>query len=167
MIQEYCRLKVSPLLRIVLPVSCVKEVVQLQLQDISPIPMVDPCLLGITNQRGNLLWVLHLERFLGIPPNPLPKPVMAIAIHAQMADAGIRRIACVVMALEGIINLDSQRFLPLPNKLPSRAKALLSGLVKVERDTYGVLNVKEIFRILNPEMGGEKAIAELELNTFC
>lgn len=159
MIQEYCRLRVSSLLRIALPVSYVDEVVQLQPQDISPIPGVDPCLLGLTNQRGSLLWVLHLEKFLGIQSNPLPKPIMAIAMRAQMPDGGMRRLACVVMALEEIVMLDSQKLIPLPTKLPPRAKALLSGLVKLDNNTYGILNVPEVFRLLNPDVG--EAIAEL------
>ncbi len=159
MIQEYCRLRVSSLLRIALPVSYVDEVVQLQPQDISPIPGVDPCLLGLTNQRGSLLWVLHLEKFLGIQPNPLSKPIIAIAMRAQMPDGGMRRLACVVMALEEIVMLDSQKLIPLPDKLPPRPKALLSGLVKLDNNTYGVLNVPEVFRLLNPDVGG--AIAEL------
>ncbi len=159
MIQEYCRLRVSSLLRIALPVSYVDEVVQLQPQDISPIPGVDPCLLGLTNRQGSLLWVLHLEKFLGIQPNPLSKPIIAIAMRAQMPDGGMRRLACVVMALEEIVMLDSQKLLPLPNKLPPRAKALLSGLVKLDNNTYGILNVPEVFRLLNPDVS--EAIAEL------
>lgn len=152
MIQEYCRLRVSSLLRIAIPVSYVEAVIQLQLQDISPIPGVDPCLLGITNQRGSLLWVLHLEMFLGIQPMPLAKPIVSIALRDQRADVGMRRLACVVMALEEIVTLDSQKFYPTPENLPSRAKAMLSGLVKVDNNTYGVLNVNEMFRILNPDV---------------
>ncbi len=165
MLEEYCRLTVSPLLRIVLPVSYVEEVVQLQIHDVSPIPMVDVCLLGLTNQRGSLLWILHLERFLGIQPNPLPKQIMAIAIRDRRQDGGIRRLGCVVMALEEIVTLDPQKILPLPDKLPLRAKTLLSGLVKVEGNAYGVLNVNEIFRNLNPDVDGSKvgAIHELPL----
>ncbi len=159
MIQEYCRLRVSSLLRIAVPVNYVDEVVQLQPQDISPIPGVDPCLLGLTNQRGSLLWVLHLEKFLGIQPTPLSKPIIAIAMRAQMLDGGMRRLACVVMALEEIVMLDSEKLLPLPDKLPPRAKALLSGLAKLDNNTYGILNVPEVFRLLNPDVG--EAIAEL------
>lgn len=153
MIQEYCRMKVSPLLWVALPVSCVEEVVQLKPQDISPIPAVNPCLLGITNQRGKLLWVLHLEKFLGIKPTPLAKQVSAIAIRAQIPNIGICRLACVVMSLEEIITLDSQKFVPVPNNIPARARALLSSLIKLDNKTYGILNINEVFRLLNPAIG--------------
>ncbi len=153
MIQEYCRMKVSPLLWIALPVSCVDEVIQLQTQNISPIPAVNPCLLGITNQRGKMLWVLHLEKFLGIKPVPLSKQISAIAIRAQTLNGGICRLACVVMSLEEIITLDSEKFFAVPDKLPLRVRTLLSGLVNIDQKTYGILNVNEVFRILNPEMG--------------
>jgi chemotaxis signal transduction protein len=152
MIQEYCRLRVSSLLRIAIPVTYVDEVLQLQPQDISPIPGVDSCLLGITNQRGSLLWVLHLEKFLGIQPKLLSKPIIAIAMRMKMSDGGIRRLACVVMALEEMMTLDSQKLIPLPDKLPPRAKALLSGLAKLDDNTYGILNVPEVFRLLNPDV---------------
>jgi chemotaxis signal transduction protein len=161
MIQEYCRLRVSSLLRIAVPVSYVEEVVQLQTQDISPIPSVHPCLLGITNQRGSLLWVLHLEKFFGIQPMPLAKPMIAIALRVVNPDGGIRRLACVVMALEEIITLDTQKLFPVPDKLPTRAKALLSGLAKLDGNTYGVVNIDEVFRILNPDVGGGEEIPKL------
>jgi chemotaxis signal transduction protein len=152
MIQEYCRIKVSPALWIALPVSCVEEVAQLQPQDISPIPSVNPCLLGMTNQRGKLLWVLHFERFLGIQPMPLAKQILAIAIRAHVPNVGTCRLACVVMALEEIITLDSQKFIAVPDQIPQRAKTLLSGLVKLDQKTYGILNVNEVFRLLNPSI---------------
>ena len=161
MIQEYCRLRVSPLLRIAIPVNYVDEVVQLQPQDISPIPGVNPCLLGVTNQRGSLLWVLHLEKFFGIQPMPLAKPIVAIALRSEMPEIGIRRIACVVMALEEIITLDTQKLFAVPDKLPARSKALLSGLAKLDGNTYGIVNVNEVFRILNPDVGGREVIPEL------
>ncbi len=161
MIQEYCRLRVSSLLRIAIPVADVDEVLQLQSQDISPIPGVNPCLLGVTNQRGNLLWVLHLEKFFGIQPMPLAKPIMAIALRAVRSDGGMRRLACVVMALEEIITLDTQKLFPVPDKLPNRAKTLLSGLTKIDGNTYGIVNIDEMFRILNPEVSGDEEIPKL------
>ena len=161
MIQEYCRLRVSSLLRIAIPVAYVDEVVQLQTQDISPIPGVHPCLLGVTNQRGSLLWVLHLEKFFGIQPSPLAKPMIAIALRAVRQDAGIRRLACVVMALEEIITLDAQKFFPVPDKLPARSKALLAGLAKIDGNTYGVVNIDEVFRVLNPDVTGGEEIGQL------
>jgi chemotaxis signal transduction protein len=161
MLQEYCRMKVSPLLWVVLPVSYVEEVIQLRPQDISPIPAVNPCLLGLTNQRGKLLWVLHLESFLGIKPTPLAKQISAIAIRTQVPNVGICRIACVVMALEEIITLDSQKFVPVPKKIPARARTLLSGLVNFDKKTYGILNVNEVFRILNPSIVGGDTIGNV------
>jgi chemotaxis signal transduction protein len=161
MIQEYCRLRVSALLRIAIPVVYVDEVLQLQPQDISPIPGVNPCLLGITNQKGSLLWVLHLEKFFGIQPMPLAKPIIAIALRAVMPDGEIRRLACVVMALEEIITLDSQKLFPVPDKLPPRTKSLLAGLAKLDGSTYGIVNINEVFRVLNPDVGAGEAIAQL------
>jgi twitching motility protein PilI len=160
MIQEYCRLKISPSLRIAIPVSYVDEIIQLRSQDISPIPGVQPALLGITNQRGKLLWVLNMEHFLGLKPSPLGKPIVAIAIRDQIGDMGIRRLACVVMAIEEIVTLDSQKFLPIPKNLPPRAQALLSSLVRVDDNIYGLLNVNEVFRLLNPDVGDRTSIAE-------
>ncbi|MBD2178942.1 chemotaxis protein CheW [Pseudanabaena sp. FACHB-1998] len=161
MIQEYCRLRVSPLLRIAIPITSVDEVIQLQPQDISPIPGVNPCLVGLTNQRGRLLWVLHLEKFLGMKPMPLGKPIMAIAIRSQIPTEGIRCLACVVMAVEEIMTIDSQKLIPVPEIAPPSAKVLLSGIAKLDKNTYGVLNVKELFRLLNPDMDDSNEIPEL------
>ncbi|WP_268961957.1 chemotaxis protein CheW [Pseudanabaena sp. lw0831] len=82
-----------------------------------------------------MLWVLHLEKFFGIQSMPLAKPIITIALRAVMPDAGIRRLACVVMALEEIITLDTQKLFPVPDKLPKRSRALLSGLAKIDGNT--------------------------------
>lgn len=161
MIQEYCRLRVSSLLRIAIPVVYVDEVLQLQPQEISPIPGVHPCLLGVTNQRGSLLWVLHLEKFFGIQPMPLAKPIIAISLRLTMPNGELRRLACVVMGLEEIITLDPQKLFPVPDKLPPRSKSLLSGLAKLDGNTYGIINITEVFRILNPDVGVSEARAKL------
>jgi chemotaxis signal transduction protein len=161
MIQEYCRLRVSSLLRTAISVDYVDEVIQLQAQDISPIPGVHPCLLGITNQRGSLLWVLHLEKFFGIQPMPLAKTMKAIALRLVMPDGQTRRLACVVMGLEEIISLDTQKLFPVPDKLPLRSKSLLLGLAKIDGNTYGIVNINEMFRILNPDVGGREESAKL------
>lgn len=148
-------------MRLAVPVECVDEVLQLQSRDISPMPGVNPCLLGVTNQRGSLLWVLHLEKFFGIQPMPLAKPIMAIALRTVMPDGGIRRLACVIMGLEEIIPIDRQKLFPVPDKLPKRSRALLSGLAKLDGNTYGVVNINEMFRILNPDMSGSEEISQL------
>jgi len=164
MIQEYCRLRVSSLLRIAIPVAYVDEVVQLQSQEISPIPGVHPCLLGVTNQRGSLLWVLHLESFLGIQPMPLASPIIAISLRLARSDGEIRRLACVVMGVEEIVSLDTQKLFPVPDKLPPRSRSLLLGLAKIDGNTYGVVNIHEIFRALNPDVGvdgGKTKLADI------
>ncbi|GBO54799.1 hypothetical protein APA_2850 [Pseudanabaena sp. lw0831] len=76
-----------------------------------------------------------MEKFFGIQSMPLAKPIITIALRAVMPDAGIRRLACVVMALEEIITLDTQKLFPVPDKLPKRSRALLSGLAKIDGNT--------------------------------
>ena len=150
MIQEYCGVRVSRSLRVVLPVDSIREVLQLQPQEISSIPGVPPFLLGSINQRGNLLWVLHLESFLGIKPTPLSNPLTAVIITAAFDDRTLRSVACVVHQVEEMLSLDTEQLQSIPANLPSRARQIFQGLAQYNAVTRCVLDPIALFQALNP-----------------
>lgn len=50
--------------KIAIPLDKVQEVMSINYGDICPIPGVKDGLLGVVNQRGNLLWLLDLSQLL-------------------------------------------------------------------------------------------------------
>lgn len=144
-------MKVSRSLGVAIPVENTVEVLQLQRQEISPIPGVEPWLLGAMNQNGDLLWVLHLESFLGLKSSPMPNPLMAVVVTAKFPDRPMRRIACTVFEIEEMLALDADKLRPLPPNLPPRAKALFRGLAKHNETFRAVLDPIALFTALQPQ----------------
>jgi len=145
MIQEYCGVKVSRSLRLAIPTSNVEQILQLRMEDISPIPGVAGWVLGAIHQKGNLLWVIDFERFLGIKPYALEPSFLAMAIAETGNLLETKRIACYVRGIEGILTIDDQQLLNLPDRLPTLAKKLLKGVAKTATYPHAVLDPQAFF----------------------
>ncbi|MDY7016132.1 MAG: chemotaxis protein CheW, partial [Cyanobacteriota bacterium] len=63
--EEFLRFYLSAKDAALLPVSCVKEVLQVVAADILPVPHLSDRLLGVYNWRGEMLWLVDLNRLLG------------------------------------------------------------------------------------------------------
>ncbi|MGI0483574.1 chemotaxis protein CheW [Geminocystis sp. CENA526] len=50
--------------KVAIPLNQVQEVININYSDICPIPGVNNNLLGVTNHRGNFLWILELSNLL-------------------------------------------------------------------------------------------------------
>ena len=159
MLQEYFGVRVEGAVRIAVPVADVEAVLQLHQQEICPIPGVAPFLLGVVNQRGDLVWVLQLSEFLGLPCSSVVagSVLTAILVTSQVkyTDSGggpfpVRRIACVVAELEGILYLDAQQLRPLPSNLKSQIRTLFSGIAyNKDMPQMVVLDSSALFSVLN------------------
>jgi chemotaxis signal transduction protein len=157
MIQEYFAVKVSHNLRMAIPVKAVGDVLQLQQQDITPIPSMEPWLLGVNNHKGNLLWVLYFESFLGLKSSSLLNPLIAVVIKAQSEDLDNRQIICIVKGIEDVISFDRRQQRDLPSKLPKRSKAVLEGVVRHQGNPHVVLDHQKLFATLNPDLAATLA----------
>ncbi|BAQ63304.1 chemotaxis protein CheW [Geminocystis sp. NIES-3709] len=50
--------------KVAIPLNQVQEVININCSDICPIPGVNNSLVGVTNHRGNFLWIVELSQFL-------------------------------------------------------------------------------------------------------
>ncbi|MDY6784856.1 MAG: chemotaxis protein CheW [Cyanobacteriota bacterium] len=64
--EEFLRFYLSTKDAALLPVSYVKEVLQVAIADILPVPHMSDRLLGAYNWRGEMLWLVDLDRLLGL-----------------------------------------------------------------------------------------------------
>jgi len=147
MIQEYCGVRVSTSLRLAIPTSHIQEILQLKSDEIAPIPGVISAVLGALNHKGNLLWVMHSEKFLRIKPTPLGSRFLAVVISQQNC-----RVACSALGIEGLLTIDDQKLVSLPDRLPKLAKQLFKGIAKTDGFPHAVFDPKSLFLSLNPEL---------------
>lgn len=98
-----------------LPLPFIREVLTLSLNDLCAIPGVHPALLGVTNQRGKILWVLDLAFLL--TQNPLEPPsLLHDTVKVILCQTKERSIGCLVSTLHGILEIED---IPPSNSSPS------------------------------------------------
>jgi twitching motility protein PilI len=160
MVKDYFRIQLRQSVQLAVPLESVSEVMTLAVSDICPVPGVTSALLGVVNQRGQLLWVLELADLLtdllGLMPSSIqyrkrdrltllvinPNPAGAKAEHASP------RLACVVSTLKGIVSLNSEKLDPIPASFSPAFSSFLTGLIQIEGLPVAVLNVSAIFAAL-------------------
>lgn len=68
-IQKFLRFHFSPENTALLPLSTIKEVLNISISKIHPVPHMAECLLGIYDYRGEILWLVDLGKQLGLTPS--------------------------------------------------------------------------------------------------
>lgn len=68
-IQKFLRFNFSADSTALLPLSTIKEVLNISLNKIHPVPHMADCLLGIYDYRGEILWLADLGEQLGLTPS--------------------------------------------------------------------------------------------------
>ncbi len=160
MLEDYFYIQLRQSVRLALPVENVAEVITLTGSDICPIPGVASALLGVVNQRGQLLWVVELADLLSdvlcLAPAPLRyrsrEQLTLVVLCANPGNAttsgAAPRLACVVSALKGVVPLDKAKFKPIPASFSQAFSSFLSGLAEIEQLSVAVLNVSAVFAAL-------------------
>lgn len=70
--QEFLRFRLAAKEAALLPLNCIKEVLKLSLAEVLPVPHMSDRVLGVYNWRGEMLWLIDLNRLLGFPALTLP-----------------------------------------------------------------------------------------------
>lgn len=61
----YLRLRLSDNVPVALPMEAAREVIMMSMEQITPIPNMPTCVLGLLNQRSRVIWVVDLSIMLG------------------------------------------------------------------------------------------------------
>lgn len=113
-----------------IPVYLAIEVLSLTPDQVCPLPSPHPGLLGVMGWRGQLLWLVALDSWLGLSPQPtLPGgPSARPVVVLQDSNLG-RSLACVVHRLNRIEAIAPSCLEALPPDLPSELVPYFRGQV--------------------------------------
>lgn len=155
MLSEYFHIQLQPNTELLIPLEHTGGAIALPVEQICPIPGIPPAVLGVVNQRGKLLWVIHLSNLLGLGQSDTSLRAQynltLLVLSATSRTTGeqeSRQIGCVVSTLKEIIFLDSKQFNPVPAKSPI-FRSFLAGMAQIERSQVSVLNVNTVFTALS------------------
>ena len=154
MATDYFQFQLKNQLNLVIPLEQVAEVLTLPRSEICPIPGVNQALLGVINQRGQLLWIVDLNQLLNQSPlqqlrQSSPKLTVIVV------SANDKKIGCLVSKLQGIATQDELDFsssqeLDLP--------AIDQPLIISQSESLNFLNIEAIFTAIQQEGKREKHI---------
>ena len=131
----------------VFPVEHVTEVLQVFLGEMTVVPQMPTCVLGVHNWRGEMLWLIDLEAMLGYPPllqsvNFVSK-IMTIVLENEGKYLGI-----LVRQLTDIEWVDIQQIKPASTELfyPEMLPFLQGYLLSESQQMVLVLNALTIIQ---------------------
>jgi|GEM_PF-900944 len=145
---EYFHVELLQGVNVAIPLDHTAEVLRLRAQDICLIPGVSPALLGISNQRGRLLWMLDLLHILGLvpPTHGRTNERLTALVVKEVTPEQPRQFACIVHQLRGIISVLPEQVQPVPTRLQREVRQYLSGFMQLERQPILLLNIDAIFQ---------------------
>ena len=66
--ERYLSCHLVPNMTVLLPIAHLTEVLTIPIQHVTPIPMMQPWVMGVHNWRGEVLWMVDLGHLLGLTP---------------------------------------------------------------------------------------------------
>lgn len=85
--QPFLEVLLSPTVSGLLPLHRLAEVLTLSPHQIVPIPDLEAAVMGISNWRGEILWILDLSYFLGFEPLPVAREQISVLVSLNAVGA--------------------------------------------------------------------------------
>jgi len=118
------------------PVGSVQEV--LRQQELTPVPKAPPEVSGLINLRGQIITTLELRSRLGLPARAPDAPVVNVLVRARDGDV----VGLLVDEIGDVREPGEASFAALPETVPPRIRALVTGVCKLEGQLMLVLNTE-------------------------
>jgi positive phototaxis protein PixI len=130
----------------ILPLGSLQGVVEIQPQEILPLPQMPAYLLGIINWRGKSTWVADLTYLMAgsyLTPTPQSKVLMV--------QSGVNTIGLLVDRTLSVVNYDATLALPLDESIfPLPMRSFLSGyFLDDEHQIWVLIDLPQIFQMMN------------------
>ncbi|BFM40323.1 chemotaxis protein CheW [Synechocystis sp. LKSZ1] len=140
MVKDFFWVELTSALSLAIPLEQTAEVLSMGPTELCPVPGIKPAFLGVSNQRGQLLWVIDLNHLLGEHKAPARR-VMGRTVGIVLLKDSFR-VAGLVAKLNGIISLD----LNVSGQAPQRP--CLQAQTRIDGQSVGILDVDAVFQAL-------------------
>ncbi len=141
---KYVVLRLGGAVRLALPQMAVREGLDLASVVIAPMPGAAAIFSGITNVRGNFLWVLDLAALLRQLEPELSLPVTPYR-EGLILQVGQRLVVVTIQGREGFLPLTAAEIQPLPHL---RHKHLFPGMARWEGQPVALLDPMALLQVL-------------------
>lgn len=136
----YLRLEIAQNVPAVVPMTAVREVLQLPLKRLTPIPHMPPYALGLMYRHAQVLWAIDLARFLSlgtIDPRVSDQTLVALRV-------GTLSFAIAVHQVQGTTWLDPDEIQPAMRYTNPAITPYLNGCTLKDQEVLLVIDTEAI-----------------------
>ncbi|MGD1895385.1 MAG: chemotaxis protein CheW [Phormidesmis sp.] len=120
--EAYLKFQLAPRVPAVFAAKSVEEATVLPTAQVTAIPNMPPCMLGLVNRRNRVIWVANLVRLLGMPMPDRPSQQYSTVIVKAGSSLGL-----IVDEIDGIIHLPPDALQPPPPQVNPALVPYLKG----------------------------------------
>lgn len=151
--EAYLRFQLAPSVPAVLAAWAVEETTMLPTQQVTPIPNMPTCMLGLVNRRNRVIWIAHLLQLLGlaIPDRPRQQYSTIVVQSGASLDSSVSpssniSLGLVVDKINGVVHLPAEALQPVPAQVSPVLAPYLRGCAVQDEQILLVLDAKAIFQ---------------------
>ncbi len=151
--QEYFSVQLASKIDLAIPLENMGAVIQLEVNNICPVPGVAAFWYGVVNFKGSLLWVLDSDRYfhLATKQDKLTRKLTAVILKYDDSAKSSRQIALVTQQLIGITSLEAQDQGEIAENVSSKLKNCCSASVITETKSTYILNPANLLQQLHQQ----------------
>jgi purine-binding chemotaxis protein CheW len=113
----------------------VQEVIRSQ--QMTPVPLAPPAVIGLINLRGQIVTAIDLRRRFGLPDRADDAPPMNVVVRT---DDGA--VSLLVDEIGDVIEVSADAFEPTPEMLDASVRDVVSGIYKLADRLLLVVNIE-------------------------
>ena len=139
--EAYLKFQLAPRVPAVFAAKAVEEATVLPISQVTAIPNMPPCMLGLVNRRSRVIWVANLIRLLGMSvPERQAQQYSTVIVKAGSS------LGLAVDEINGIIHLPSSALQPPPSQVNPLLVPYLKGCAVQDDQMLLVLDAEAVLQ---------------------
>lgn len=139
--EAYLKFQLAPRVPAVFAARSVEEATVLSPAQVTAIPNMPPCMLGLVNRRNRVIWIANLVRLLGMPLPERPRQQYSMVIVKAGSSLGL-----MVEAIDGIVHLSAEDLQPPPPQVNPILVPYLRGCAIQDEQILLVLDAEAVLQ---------------------
>jgi purine-binding chemotaxis protein CheW len=114
----------------------------LRYQDITPVPLAPPAILGLINLRGQIITAIDLRRRLGLSELAVSRQSINIVVRGGEDTASF-----IVDTLGEVVEVGQETLETPPDTIDAASRVLIRGVHKLKDGLMHIVNTEEAMRL--------------------
>ncbi|MEM6868734.1 MAG: chemotaxis protein CheW [Cyanobacteria bacterium P01_C01_bin.121] len=139
--EAYLKFQLAPRVPAVFAAKTVEEATILPISQVTAIPNMPPCMMGLVNRRNRVIWLANLVKLLGMPIPERPTQQYNTVIVKAGSSLGL-----IVDEIDGIIHLPGESLQPPPPQVNPILVPYLKGCAVQDDQIVLVLDAEAVLQ---------------------